>query len=547
MELIEYDQSILNFDVEYHPLSLLFPQMPNDEFEKFKEDISGNGVNNPIYYVIDKDKILILDGRHRYRACTELGIDPFQYMIPFDGPGSDHSFVLSQNLLRRHLTVSQKAMIAVNVMDYYREEAKKRQVEATILGNKTRHDESPVVVSLPQLEINNNSIIESESIEIIEIIEESNQSPIIEQTLTKTQLSFIDVKELNAKNIETKKQGTLPFNESRSSEQVAKQFDIGGKTVRDALVVKDRGTEEQNKAVIDGNASVSSLAKIIREEEKVIAEKPKPKTFITLDKYNENNDLSEIEQHSLSQFNKQENASIDWAKWTWNPVTGCRHLCSYCYARDIANRFYEQKFEPSFYPGRLDLPRNTKVPERAIDDIAYKNVFTCSMADLFGRWVPDEWINQVFLTVYDNPQWNFLFLTKFPKRMINFDHPENAWLGASVDCQARVKSAEDAFENVKSGTKWLSIEPMLEPLKFTRLHLFDWIVIGGASKSNNTPEWTPPFDWVVDLHNQARKAGCKIYHKDNLGFNESMRLKEFPWTESKEKELPESFKYLKGM
>lgn len=30
---------------------------------------------------------------------------------------------------------------------------------------------------------------------------------------------------------------------------------------------------------------------------------------------------------------------IDWADSTWNPVTGCRHSCEYCYARKIAERF----------------------------------------------------------------------------------------------------------------------------------------------------------------------------------------------------------------
>jgi hypothetical protein len=60
---------------------------------------------------------------------------------------------------------------------------------------------------------------------------------------------------------------------------------------------------------------------------------------------------------------------------------------------------------------------------------------------------------------------------------------------------------------------------MLEPLLFPRLHFFDWVVIGGASKSKaidgspETPDWNPPIDWIADLHPQARSAGCKIYYK----------------------------------
>src|SRR6516164_3575401 len=83
---------------------------------------------------------------------------------------------------------------------------------------------------------------------------------------------------------------------------------------------------------------------------------------------------------SLATFN-QVNDNIGWAKWSWNPVTGCLHNCDYCYARDIANRFYPEKFEPTFHPERLDAPANTHVPKYAGDDPAWRRVFTCSMAD----------------------------------------------------------------------------------------------------------------------------------------------------------------------
>ena len=126
---------------------------------------------------------------------------------------------------------------------------------------------------------------------------------------------------------------------------------------------------------------------------------------------------------------------IDWCDATWNPVTGCLHGCEYCYARRIAERFrareiydpecqcqrhliergmltgtgkpleldypWEQKnkdgsitnaaypfgFEPTFHRYKLDEPQRWKKP---------RTIFVCSMADLFGKWVPDEWIEQVF-------------------------------------------------------------------------------------------------------------------------------------------------------
>jgi protein gp37 len=280
------------------------------------------------------------------------------------------------------------------------------------------------------------------------------------------------------------------------------------------------------------------------------------KDYVTLSEWHE---LSEASRVALlgkvgkKGLNKQDNRDIEWADWSWNPITGCLHGCPYCYARDIAFSIYPEQvgFAPTIWADRLTAPQNQKVPDKS--DVAAKNIFTCSMADLFGRWVPPEWIEKVLSVVSVNPQWNFLFLTKFPKRMSEFNIPNNAWLGTTVDLQARVSNAERAFEKVKAPVRWLSIEPMCEPLKFKRLDLFDWVVIGGASQSKAvdgfpaTPDWNPAIDWIVDLHQQARAAGCKIYYKTNSGLSDMTRIREFPGSEDLGKSAPPVFDYLRAV
>jgi protein gp37 len=277
--------------------------------------------------------------------------------------------------------------------------------------------------------------------------------------------------------------------------------------------VVDRPPEENPEEQTESGTSISESEE--ESESLVLIGTPEPKHYRPA-KFNRTNDM------------------VEWALWTWNPVTGCEHNCVYCYARDIANEIYKEKFEPTFRPERLNAPRHMKVPEAARDNIGEKNVFVCSMADLFGRWVPDDWIESVMAEVRNAPQWNFLFLTKFPLRYEGIDFPDNAWVGTSVDEQRRVASAEKAFLNVKAKVKWLSCEPLRERLTFKSLEMFDWVVIGGQSVSSQAPAFQPPWEWVEHLHTQARAAGCQVYWKPNL----ETRPREYPGQLPELQDLP---------
>jgi len=94
-----------------HEVANIFPMMTDEEFESLKADIEANGLLEPVW--LHPDDHSIIDGRNRYKACTELGATPkYRY---WDGKGSLVSFVVSLNLKRRHLNESQRGMVAAKL------------------------------------------------------------------------------------------------------------------------------------------------------------------------------------------------------------------------------------------------------------------------------------------------------------------------------------------------------------------------------------------------------------------------------------------------
>lgn len=108
-------------EYRWHAAAALFPLLSGDEFRELVADVRERGLLNPI--VMHDGKVL--DGRNRLAACMAGGVAPrfIEWVDPGCGPVA---WVISQNLHRRHLSASQRAVIALDALPLFEQEARKR-------------------------------------------------------------------------------------------------------------------------------------------------------------------------------------------------------------------------------------------------------------------------------------------------------------------------------------------------------------------------------------------------------------------------------------
>ena len=114
-----------------HPYAELFPLMQHPDFDALCGHIATNGLQEEIVLYEGQ----ILDGRNRYLACLAGGVAP-RFRAYAGECGSPLAFVVAKNVRRRHLTESQRALLAARLKPLFEEEAHTRQVAGLRKGHE---------------------------------------------------------------------------------------------------------------------------------------------------------------------------------------------------------------------------------------------------------------------------------------------------------------------------------------------------------------------------------------------------------------------------
>jgi len=243
---------------------------------------------------------------------------------------------------------------------------------------------------------------------------------------------------------------------------------------------------------------------------------------------------------------------IDWTDSTWSPLSGCYHGCGYCYARRIAERFsgfdvndlyygetwenvgtaerplYEVKesqtrttkrgdivtapypfgFIPTLHSYRLGEPQTWK---------EHKDIFVCSMADLFADYIPNEWIMRVFEACEKAPQHRYFFLTKNPQRYADLCNRQklqghdNWWFGSTIT------NANQTYFSAFGINSFLSIEPIQGYLDagIGSFGSVKWIIVG-AETGNHVGKVEPQREWIDNIVETAQLTQAKVFMKESL-------------------------------
>ncbi|MFA5166837.1 MAG: DUF5131 family protein [Candidatus Paceibacterota bacterium] len=200
--------------------------------------------------------------------------------------------------------------------------------------------------------------------------------------------------------------------------------------------------------------------------------------------------------------------TIGWCDYTWNPITGCKRGCSFCYARKNCNHLHRKREgiefnEIRFYQERLHDPDLKNKPSSII--------FADSMSDI--EFWPVHTMNVVLDVMESYKQHTFMLLTKEPMAYQGYDFPDNVMQGITITGS---EAPERQFFKInyplvgQLPRPFFSIEPLLGEIKYRIPDKVERVIVGSQTRPNVTPKQ----EWIESVVKNCRPE--QVYWKRNI-------------------------------
>lgn len=209
-------------------------------------------------------------------------------------------------------------------------------------------------------------------------------------------------------------------------------------------------------------------------------------------------------------------SAIEWTTATWNWATGCTKIsegCEKCYMFREYQRLKRLGL-PTYQWSPDDIHIHEEVLKKPLEWKTPRMIFTNSMSDFFHERIPFEFLDRVIEVIRATPQHTYQVLTKRSWRMMRYSEriggfPENVWLGVTVE-SSPYKFRIEHLRRSEARIRFLSIEPLIAPVRKLNLQEIDWVIVGGESGPNYRP--CQP-EWVRDIRDECLAENVAFFFK----------------------------------
>ncbi|MBO5610610.1 MAG: DUF5131 family protein [Eubacterium sp.] len=233
---------------------------------------------------------------------------------------------------------------------------------------------------------------------------------------------------------------------------------------------------------------------------------------------------------------------VEWGDRVWSPITGCKNDCLYCNSRRSSRRFASDVrmnlrnqdkytfdghvyvlneifkapngntrstpfgFAPTYHRYSASRLETLKTP---------MSVLVSTNGEMFGPWVRDLYIKEIFDEVKKYPEQRFLFQTKFPERYMQLSEngilpdDNNCWYGWTVT------DGELKDYQFKAKHKYIVVEPLLGPIIGDLPEGVEWMIFG-ADTGKYSLRVTPQWEWIESIVKECRAKGIPVFMLDSI-------------------------------